>query len=451
VSQGSPAAGSFAFTAELDALFERGFPHLFVLSEKERKGADRRQVARALEAVDPVLPVFVSPGTANRFLRAYAVGPTTRTTLAGIETLPERVEARQAALDDPTPIGLETLDTILAAQLPHGEETYAWRLQQAIFLAEAVLGSEPVAACLADHLLRAGRDPGAWGHRANPNQQALSHAVAAVRIFGTLRWRLAPSIWEALVRRLNELDMPELEVFTSLLRAWLSDVAPAPGSTHDTIELAVQQRDRDRVRRLLADRPGLWPDPQACYVGGPEVLDGRSFNQLPRLPRWQQRRMLDEHGTIRDPVIVRLVAWLFSGRAVRKEAGDWLIAHTEFAQPSLEDLAATGEDEAVVGGALAHLTGEAPPVSRPPSRASLGRELKALLGGLETRLLEAGDDEAAERAILAETFARYCENRAAAGETSPADYFTHALPDFSAPTETVERWLRLAVEVTDVA
>lgn len=451
MSQGNEEAGSFAFTAELDTLFERGFPHLFVLSERERKAADRRLATQALEAVDPVLPVFVSAGSAHRFLRAYAIGPTTRVSLAGIENLPERVEARQTALDDPTSIDLETLETILAAQLPHGDETYPWRLQQAILLAEAALGSEPVAACLVDHLIRVASDPRAWGERISQDQQALSHTATAVRTLGWIRRRLPTATWKSLVRPLRELDTPQLKGITSMLRAWLSNGAPAPDSIFDTLELALQQRDRGRVRRLLADRPNLWPDAQACFVAGPEVLERRRFEQLPRLPRWQQRRMLDEHGTIRHQLIVRLVAWLFSGRAARKQAGQWLEAHADYAQPQLNALAAAGENEAVVGAALAHISGEAPPVSRPTSRAALNRELKALLAGLEARLQEAAEVEAAERVILAETFARYCEIRAAAGEISPADHFTHALPDFSAPAGTVDRWFRLAVEVSDVA
>src|SRR5687767_6752433 len=64
------------FTAQDDALFERGYPHLRIVTGEPVPDAEAiARAEEALDAIDPYFRIRVPEGIARRFLLGYRVGP----------------------------------------------------------------------------------------------------------------------------------------------------------------------------------------------------------------------------------------------------------------------------------------------------------------------------------------------------------------------------------------
>lgn len=377
----------FARTAELDALFARGFPELFVLGDGP---ADIDLVREALDDIDPRLPVFISRATAERFLHGYTIRAIYRLVRGEVRTIKKRAAERERLLAASDPADDALMAKILDQQLPHGDETYSWRVVQAIYLFEALLGTATVAAALVDRLARALADVESWGFWGDDPERANTHACAAAIALSTMRLRMNGARWRRLVAPLRGADNPRLAVYSRLLAA-VADDRLAPPRDAFAADLAIARHDAEALRGVLDRYPKLWPTPQALYLLGPGYLADRDLGDPLGMPRWWQERFLVEYGAIRHPEIARIAA------RIRRR----------------------GER-----------------ISEGQVRAGLDRLFAALPGQLA-----AAGSEAAEREIFAAAYAEYRLLRAATGDPSPGAFFMHSLPRLEA------RWVDLALEV----
>jgi len=72
-----PPGKGLGFTPEDDALFERGYPHLRILTDEKVDAKKAESIAlKALDALDPVLRLHVPRTVARQFLLGYQAGVT---------------------------------------------------------------------------------------------------------------------------------------------------------------------------------------------------------------------------------------------------------------------------------------------------------------------------------------------------------------------------------------
>ncbi len=414
-----PRGTTFGVTREWDQLYDRGWPYLRVLTDEpiERKRTIR-DAKKALEAIDPYLPTHVPLDLARRYLRGYLV----------LDPFAQKDDVKRAISNDEAPIDRAWLAEILAKKigpspsLGYGGETYTFRLAEVIFLFEAFLGTRVVAEALVVHLTAARDNPAWWG-----DPYFRDHENAAPRrlvpILGWLRLRMPDAEWGALIRPLTG-EQAALPGYVGDLATLLDD-ARSLDDVHRPEWIAMQRRDRAWLRSFL-DRAGqhwgYWNDPQIYYVVGADALGAQPVDKLTRLPKWQQRRIVDEFGTIGAPQATRVIEGLVASRSAGEAAASWLAAR----------------------GA------SAPEPAAIRSQEELEAELSALFAGLGSRLQQQGGDAEKERAVLDQSFAAYCEIRAALDDPTPEAYFTHRLADvcseWDVDEETAQRWIDLAVE-----
>jgi hypothetical protein len=407
--------GQFAVTRELDRLYARGFPYLRLLTDDAITASKAiRDARKALEAIDPYLPVTLPRDLARRYLRGYLI----------VDPYQGADQVTAAISDDDAPVDRALLGQILTDKLGPSPtrtfcgETYNFRLAEVVFLFEAFLGSEVVAEVLVDHLVTARDNPAWWGNFRDRQPMAPRRLVP---VLGWLRLRMAPADWRRILGPLAG-GATELPGFSRDLAALIDDAVPLADVVNPAW-IAMQRRDRAWLEEHLRRRGafGYWYDPQLFYVVGADALGRQDVSVLARLPKWQQRRIIDEFGTMRGPEIERVVAALADSRSAGKAAARWLADRG------------------------------APPIAAAPaqSRAELEAELAALIAGVGGDLVARAGDPAGERQVLDRAFARYCELRAALDDPTPDAYFTHALADvadrWDADPATVDRWMATAV------
>src|SRR6185436_5768801 len=116
---GFPHAGGrgLGFTSEDDALYERGYPHLRVVTDEKlsaKKAADAAE--KALAAIDPVLRAHVPRAIAEPYLRGYRARGTASDRMIDVSLLEETLRANMVGM---------------------GSDTYArWRLPEVLHLYE---------------------------------------------------------------------------------------------------------------------------------------------------------------------------------------------------------------------------------------------------------------------------------------------------------------------------
>ncbi|MCA9617547.1 MAG: WGR domain-containing protein [Myxococcales bacterium] len=442
-----PRAVGFAFTTELDELWARGFPKLFVLREGSKDAADTKLVKKALADVDPVLPVFVSSRAASRFLRAYACGKTWRWSneARGAVYDPVKVAAVDAALASDEVADLSVLDSILEQQLPHGDETYPWRVQQAVWLAEALHGTEPVLARVVDHLARVSRSKEPWGVRGDPGRTNNHANVLAAGLAG-MRLRLPQDRWHSLVAPLRGITDPALEAHGSILEALFDDQHVPPREM--TLPFAIARRDSETLASFVRKAPfPYWPE-EIPYVLGVEWLATAPGRDLKRHPKWKQLRLVDELGTIDHEEVARVIAWIGSGSSARKPAFAWLTAHPDLARAAAARMLATAGEKDLGRLVMALLDGEPLPKVVPLTKARHKAAIAELFGGLAAAMAGCQSDTERERLVMQDAYDRYCDLNAAIGDITPEAYFTHHLGVFGDADEaTRSRWIDLGVEV----
>ena len=431
--------GKFAFSAELDGLFAKGYPYLRLLTDEAvAPKVAAREALKGLEAIDPYFQVRIPRAIAARYLRGYPLEPFTES------------DEIKAAVAEERPVDEALLAEVLEKKvLPsksgsYGGETYDFRLDEVVFLFEAFLGAERVAARIVEHLVAARDNPKWWGDSLDHDHREVQRIAISM---GWLRLRMPPARWKAIVMPLAGSRQPKLPEYSKRLRNLADDRGVEESAVH-CYHLAMQRRDRAPLEEFLARWNFYADDPQFFYVVGADRLLGTEVKKLPREPKWQQRRIVEEFGQVRAPGAVRTIAALLESRSSGELARAWLEQHRPYVEKeALPVLAA--KDPATARAVKAALSGAAqPPVA---SSKELKLELRGIFKGLGASLKTARGDAKKERAVLETAFARYCEINAALGEVSPDAYFTHSLADakFDADQETTQRWIDLAVEVAD--
>jgi hypothetical protein len=209
---------------------------------------------------------------------------------------------------------------------------------------------------------------------------------------------------------------------------------------------------RDKKTAAACGHSGSFDDAQLYYLLGKDQLLEIETQKLPRLPKWQQLRMIDELGTIDAPGTLRVMAGLVASRAAGEAATAWLRDHSAWIKGgALEALAAT--DAAAVKVVSAALSGK---TAAPPAKVNtkaLEKEIRAIFTGIEASLAAQKGNAKKERSVLDAAFARYCEIRSALGDVTPEAYFTHhfadVTPKWKVDDATTTRWLDLAVAAAD--
>lgn len=446
----APGPGLCFSTAE-DTLFQCGYPHMrFVTDEPVSEASAIKTAKKALDAIDPVLPIRIPLAVAERFLRGYAVGPLLFVDSNHPKENASLREERAAAIRSEAAIDAKLLETTLARLGDGmGRDTYCrWRLPKVFYLYEHFIGSDAVARVVVDYLLRQATELKRWGwigtdpHRTN----ACPHYVALA-----LPWilrRSTPSLAESLrvelarVRHPKDVAQNEPRAYFALIHALLDPGAPRD----ETISSLAHD-----IAYVLDDAPGI-----AAYIDRfPKhlIFVSRSVWLLgsERLARPLKvsghilPELVDHVAPLRDPGVVRLVAKIASQRAGKKAAGDWLRAHRDYAVPILRSLAGVDDDKEkqAAEGALELIGADVVEESRVPTEEEHAAEIDRIFAELGARLRATNDRDAQVRAIR-DAHERYAEARAAIGDPIPEAYFTHCFGDYG-----LGQWAMLAVDAID--
>lgn len=429
-----PRPGTFAFTAALDALFARGWPHLRVLTDEAVSEKKAIQLAKkALTEVDPYLPTIVPRDVARRVLIGFAK-----------KTLQDR-GPMEAAITTDRPVDAALLEEIVGA--PLARETYVFRLREITFLLEAFVGTEPVAEAIVAWCARALEQPKLWGDKFFVDHENANFRRVLLAL-GWLRLRMPEERWRALVAPLAKANK-KLPLYSRTLRMLVDDAAPLdPELTPYALDVAVQRKDAAFLRAHFANAPYAPTAAERIYALGSEYLLEADLGGLSQLPKWWQERMVAELGTIAAPGTVRVIATLLSSRSAGVAARAWLDRRREWVERvALPVLDARPADAALVAAVRAAYGGA--PAPKEASPAELEKELSAMLAGIPAMLKGCDGDPARELAGLKRAFAQYCELRAAMGEVIPEAYFTHMFIDMKfgeVEEATFQRWMDLAME-----
>jgi predicted DNA-binding WGR domain protein len=427
--------GKFGWTEGIDALFEKGFPYLRILTEeKVAPKAAIRQAKKARQDVDPYLQVHIPRAVGICYLAGYPFQQY------------EDEASMLAAMADPPPIDVALLRRCLAmkyGQICNRSETYDFRMAEVLFLFEAFLGAEVVLAEAVAHLVAWRDHPERWGEGMFVDHEN-APAARMISMLGWFRFRIPEARYRASIAPLAG-EARGLPKFAARLQSLVDDEAPAG---RDGAEFGMQRRSEALLRRRIERFP-YWEDPQFYFVLGKDELLRADVKKLKQEPKWQQLRWLEEFGVVRAAGTARMMAALLESRSVGKEAAAWLDARRDWVErealPELEKA-----DPKAAGAIKAHFGGAAV-VPAAKSEKQLEAELEKLLDGVGTRLKAVAGDTAKEQSVLTETFAHYAEIRAALGDESPDAYFTHQLgdrvPSWKVPKETSMRWMDMAVEV----
>jgi predicted DNA-binding WGR domain protein len=437
-----PRTGKFAFTAELDRLFARGWPELRVLSDEAVTPAvARKEAIAALTAIDPYLPTVVPREIARRMLIGYMHPPF------------DDAAGMRAAVDGDRQVDASLLDEVLRRGIP--KETYVFRMKEVVFLLEAFLGTEVVAAAVVERCRDALENRKVWGAYEDPKGEMgrsfwVDHHNACwrrlVHALGWLRLRMKPARWKEIVAPLRKRN-PKLPRYSETLARLVDDSIPV-GDDEYSLGLAAQRRERAAIRAHYARWPRSMIRAEHVYAAGAGLLLEIDVKALPRDAKWFQQRTVAEIGAIRAPGTVRVMAALLASRSAGAHASAWLEQHREWvvgeALPALAKRAADAEHVRAVQASLSGAA--APPKSSP---RALERERAQVIALVPAALHACKGDPKRELAVFSTAFARWCEIQAALGAVIPEAYFTHAFIDAKwgkADRATTQRWMSLAIQ-----
>lgn len=426
--------GRFAFTAELDELYERGWPHLRVLTDEPVTPAKATSEAiKGLTAIDPYFPVSIPREVARRYLRGY--------------TLPKFDPGNKALVaKDEGAIDAKWLDEVLEKKCApskttdYGGETYDFRLEEIMQIFEAFLGTELVANAIADHLVRARDNPKWWGTWTDHDHEEVQRLVD---VLGWMRLRMPPNTWSSIVAPLRGSKSEKLPRYCKRLCELADDKVPT-----ENIALLMQRRDSKGVVAELEDRKGWCDDAHVLYVAGAEAFAKVNTKEYPRLAKWQQLRLIEEMGTIKAPGVLRVMAALLPSRSAGEAAAAWLRDHEDHVKGWLGDV-----DASTANAVRAVLGGKSVPPPAKVDKKALERQVKEIFVGIEAELSAQNGNPKKEYDVLVKAFERYCDLRAALGDVTPEAYFTHhfadVTPKWKVSDTVTKRWLDLAVDAAD--
>ena len=435
------------WSREDDALFERGYPHLRILTDEPVPSA-ASVAEKALDAIDPVLRIRVPRALATPYLRGYRVGPLLFVDSNHPPENAERRAQRQAAIRSDAPITTQLLEETLRERVIGMGDTYGrWRTAEVLHLYEHFIGSEAVARAVTEHLMRAATDLSTWGFagedpgrlNAAPHHLALALPWVLRRVPAAVATELRDRL--ATARPIKK-GAVSPESYFALLHAIARPDEPRAPSLHSLgIPLAFAHDRAEPLTEALAKQPRHLLSTPGRWVW---LLGSRILAEPLTIGGVMLPPLVDSLAPLKDPGVVRLVARIGSQRAGAKAAGEWLSAHRDYTRPVLEALAALDDpkESAAASKALALLAG-APAPTPPATEEDLEREITAIFARLGDALRRSADRDAEARHIR-EAYEAYTEARAAMGDPTPEAYFTHRFGDFG-----LGQWAMTAVDVID--
>jgi predicted DNA-binding WGR domain protein len=280
---------------------------------------------KPLKAIDPVWDVDVPRAAAHMFLHALNMG---RPNLWFDPKSAQREPEIMAAGVFPE----SAMEGLFAQYGSTLRDTYRFPFESAVFLLEALYGTERVAGALVARLAAIAADPKMRKNDGAGVQYDNTH-------FGLYRmaWSLAalcprlPDQWGRVTAPLA--NVKGKKDFDKTLRVLAGEGAPVDLAGPTPVELGLGLSDYQALEKYYSRWPYYYWTPRFYYVLGHEAWDKSKMDELPRLPKWLQQRMVRWFGTIRHAATARAMLWLMRGRSVREEAMAWLVAHRELACP----------------------------------------------------------------------------------------------------------------------
>lgn len=336
----APPRKGFATTPEMDLQFAQGWPHVrVVVDEPADAPVAVEEARRLLLRFDPAPRIRWPRRAANAVVRAIGCPALVELTPGEKRLRPEIEEILRAPGDVTLPELAGGLATRLtSAPLAMSERT----IETWVLLAEALLGTAPVATAIVDlleglddELLRA--------------QWALPPIVTYQ--LGYLLLRLPKKEGDALRKRMRGLlDRSGVDVTarrhaadagTSHLGAlWLAvggAEAARQGSDKSLAWCTHVTDDPEFVRaRVRRDKLAHRPDARLVFLGGVELLPvyGRRWRAM---DADEQRWLLEQIADIRSPETARIALDMAAESALRGEARAWFAGHRDAGVPFLEE------------------------------------------------------------------------------------------------------------------
>ena len=304
-------------------LFRRGYPNLALLVDGHKD--DKRAAANASKAYrsgDPdVYRVTWPRAVAHAYVRIYAAGN------------------RVATDVDTSPPTVDELHALLARVVPGLVETYEFHTRDALYLCEAVLGSEVVAGAVLD---RFEQMKDAMWKSDNFNYHEFHTADA----LGYIWARCPAAVARALGKRRDAIleGRPAESPLTRRLALLPDGKSAFKEGDFIFYEASLQAKDSEARRAWAARYPQLddW-SARFHWLEGCEGLLANPMKNLHATPKWRVQQLLDDYGRLKHAGVVRLIAHLANRSYVSAAAQAWLAAHQEYAVGALSDLASTDE------------------------------------------------------------------------------------------------------------
>jgi hypothetical protein len=296
-------------TAEGEALYRKGFPHLRWLVD-EQVSDPSSLAARALMAVEPVLDFRWPRSVAERVVRGYmAIGDAFSAASPNDVGVVAAVQS-EGAVGEPS--------ALFRVALARDRTSKDFAAEDFVFLVEAFAGEDAVC----DGILAAlESDPSVLQRRGDALVMGRSLGFTMMRANG--RDGFIARVAAMRERSVKHAVRPTRH--WSALLATLIDGDAAFDDFGHALEFYVFVRDRARLVAKLLEAPGEFiPDMRFVYMGGPEVLDlyERRLDELPAGAL--ARRFFHELSYVRRSIAAPLMQKLARRPDVGALATAWL-------------------------------------------------------------------------------------------------------------------------------
>jgi hypothetical protein len=299
-------------TAESEALFRRGFPHLRWLTDEE-VDEPAGLAARAMMTGEPMIDFAWPRAVAVRVVRGYlAIGVKYGAASPGDSAFLKALE-KEGPLPEPS----EWFDKALRRDLTSKD----FAVEDAVFLLEALTSSDAVADAILSVLER---DPSVMQRRGDALEIGRCLGFVLLRVEDTEKFS---SRIRALRDEVAGRTVAPTRFWSGLVET-LADGDAAFEKFGHALKYYVFVKDRTRLVEKLKTAPGEFlPDLRFVYLGGPEVLDlyERRLDELPK--GGLARRFFEALKHLKRPLAEPLMKRLALRSDVGPLARGWLEGH----------------------------------------------------------------------------------------------------------------------------
>lgn len=311
------------FTSDDRLLLERGWPHLRVVTDDKVKNpaaVAEEQYAKG----DSVIGLRFPRSVANAYLWA--------------QLHPRLSDAAKSAAARTEPFDEARVAELIDRLFP-SMELYGFHAEDALYLLEALFGTERAAGWLVDRLERMSASD--WARGGNPHDRLF----VALEALGWMLRRLGAP--KALRKRLEKVrdgregcHARSLDVVLDGRAGWarVEDEHVTGECCFIASRMPQLAGDAEAVRALIAKkRIDPWNDPQLAMAAGAEILnapiDSRSWDKA------RKAALVERFGLISDPLVLRPVALFAKSVLSKSKLREWLRAREGAARPVLEAVA----------------------------------------------------------------------------------------------------------------